>query len=53
MNLDKFHLDDYDHLADSPLLYAVPDTASTMVGNAQVLIGVYSPNKVITGRFRF
>ncbi|MBK9555943.1 MAG: peptidase M61 [Chitinophagales bacterium] len=49
-NLDKFHLDDYDHLADSPLLYAVPDTASTMVGNAQVLIGVYSPNKVITAK---
>ena len=43
-NLDKFHLD------DSPLLYAVPDTASTMVGNAQVLIGVYSPNKVITAK---
>ena len=49
-NLDKFHLDDYDHLADSPLLYAVPDTASTTVGNAQVLIGVYSPNKVITAK---
>lgn len=48
--MDKFHLDDYDHLADSPLLYAVPDTASTMVGNAQVLIGVYSPNKVITAK---
>ena len=45
---DTYHLNNYDHLADSPILYAVADTATKMVGGAEVLIGVYSPNKVIT-----
>jgi predicted metalloprotease with PDZ domain len=48
--IDTYRLDDYDHLADSPLMYAVADTASVMVGNAQVLIGVYSPNKIVTAQ---
>jgi predicted metalloprotease with PDZ domain len=45
---DVFTLAGYDHLADSPIMYSVPDTATAIVGGAEVLIGVYSPNKVIT-----
>ena len=44
---DIYHLDNYDKLADAPLMYGQPDTASIMVGGAQVQIGVYSPNGVI------
>lgn len=47
---DYYHLNNYDHLADSPLLYAVADTAVKEVGGAEVLIGVYAPNKVITAK---
>lgn len=45
---DIFHLHNYDHLADSPIMYGLPDTAIKVVGGADVLIGVYSPNKIIT-----
>ncbi len=48
--LDKFYLNNYDHLADSPIMYGIADTASMMVGNAEVLIGIYSPNKIITAK---
>ncbi len=47
---DTYHLNNYDHLADSPILYAVADTAIKMVGGAEVLIGVYSPNKIISAQ---
>lgn len=45
---DIFHLHNYGHLADSPIMYGLPDTAMKVVGGADVLIGVYSPNKIIT-----
>lgn len=48
--VDTYMLNNYDHLADSPLMYAIADTATVMVGNARVLIGIYSPNKIITAR---
>lgn len=47
---DVFHLNNYDHLADSPMLYALADTAVKNVGGAEVLIGVYSPNKIISAK---
>ena len=47
---DTYHLNNYDHLADSPILYAVADTAMKEVGGAEVLVGVYSPNKIITAQ---
>jgi len=31
---DTYHLNNYDHLADSPILYAVADTTTKMVGGA-------------------
>lgn len=47
-SVDVFQVEDYFHLHDSPLLYAAPDTASLMVGNCKVEVGVYSPTGTIT-----
>lgn len=42
---DRFFVDGYNLLADSPMMYCLPDTSVKMVGGAQVLVSVYSPNK--------
>jgi predicted metalloprotease with PDZ domain len=47
-DLDVFHLDDADHLYDSPLMYSIPDTTTIKVANADVLVSVYSPKKLMT-----
>ncbi len=47
---DMFYIDNYDNLADSSILYAVADTAIKQVGGAEVLIGIYSPNNLITAK---
>ncbi len=44
---DAFRVENVDQLYDAPIMYTVPDTASVMVGNCQVLVSVYSPNKKI------
>lgn len=46
-----FKIKDYDHLADSPLMYNLPDTTSVRVGNADVLISVYAPGNQVTSSF--
>lgn len=43
---DKFMVKGYNLLADSPMMYCVPDTATRMVGGAEVLVSVYSPNGI-------
>jgi predicted metalloprotease with PDZ domain len=48
--VDVFQASDYDQLIDSPLMYARPDTAVIRVGNAEVLIGSYSPNKKVSAK---
>ncbi len=45
---DHFKTSNYDQLVDSPILYCEPDTAVINVAGAEVLISVYSPNKIIT-----
>lgn len=42
---------DYDKLIDSPFMYSKPDTTVIHVGNADVLISVYSPNHKVTSTF--
>lgn len=42
---DVYEVTDYHRLADSPMMYCMPDTAWASVGGAQVLVSVYSPNK--------
>lgn len=46
--VDVYWAEDYDHLVDSPLMYAKPDTAIINVANTEVLIGSYSPTKKVS-----
>ncbi len=48
--VDVYQVSNYDRLVDSPIMYSQPDTAIIRVGNAEVLIGSYSPNKKITAK---
>ncbi|MGB4845949.1 MAG: peptidase M61 [Ferruginibacter sp.] len=48
---DTFICENADHLYDSPIMYSLPDTTSIKVGNADVLIAVYSPKKLNTSKF--
>jgi len=41
----------YHHLADSPILYSLPDTSTVKVGNTRVLVSCYSPNHKINSKF--
>jgi len=44
---DVFKVGNIDELYDSPFMYTIPDTATVKVGNCNVLVSVYSPNKVL------
>jgi len=48
---DVFHCSNADELYDSPIMFSLPDTTSIRVGNADVLIAVYSPKKLVTSKF--
>jgi len=48
---DVLNVFDYHDLADSPIMYSIPDTATILVGKTRVLIASYSPNKLITANF--
>lgn len=50
-NTDIYTVPDYMHLVDGPMMYNRPDTAHVLVGGADVLISVYSPNKLVTAHF--
>ncbi len=43
-NQDLFVTNDYYDLADAPIMYSRPDTVWLQVGNARVLVSVFSPN---------
>ena len=49
--VDTFHSPDYMQLQDAPMMYCKPDTTILNIGNSEVLISVYSPNKVISSKF--
>ncbi len=42
--VDRYSVENYDRLIDSPLMYSRPDTAVIKIGTSEVLIGCYSPN---------
>lgn len=46
-SIDVFKTKNVDELYDAPIMYSVPDTTTIRVGNADVLISVYSPGKQI------
>lgn len=48
---DKFRCVNADELYDSPIMFSLPDTAVIKVGNAEVLIAVYSPKKLLKAAF--
>lgn len=48
---DVYFTGDYDLLMDSPMMYNVPDTTFIEVGNAKVLISVYSPAGAVSSEF--
>lgn len=48
---DVISVFNYHDLVDSPIMYTQPDTTTIQVGKAQVLISVYSPNKILTSDF--
>ncbi|MCW3086591.1 MAG: peptidase domain protein [Bacteroidetes bacterium] len=50
-NMDTYHVPDYYQLQDAPMMYDVPDTTILNVGGAQIIISLYSPNKVTTSKF--
>jgi len=49
-NVDQFTTNNYMDLVDSPIMYNVPDTTVISVGGAEILISVYSKNKVASAK---
>lgn len=47
---DHFKIDNYVDLADAPIMYTQPDTTTLKVGGADILVSVYSPNKVVSSK---
>ncbi|CAN5475477.1 peptidase M61 [soil metagenome] len=50
-NVDTYTVSDYMQLQDAPMMYNVPDTTTMNVGGAEILISVYSQNKIISSKF--
>lgn len=48
---DAFHCVSTDELYDSPIMFSLPDTATVRVGNAEVLVAIYSPKKMANAKF--
>ncbi|SFH00835.1 M61 family metallopeptidase [Pedobacter insulae] len=48
---DIYKCNNADHLYDSPIMFSLPDTTSVKVGNTDVLVSVYSPNKLAKSAF--
>ena len=47
-NVDQFTTENYMDLVDAPIMYNVPDTLTFAIGGAEILISVYSKNKIAT-----
>lgn len=48
---DLFRVANADELYDSPIMFSLPDTTTIRVGNADVLVAVYSPRKMTSSKF--
>ncbi len=49
--VDTFKAPNYFDLADAPIMYSEADTTTMMVGGAEILVQVYSPNNVMDSKF--
>lgn len=50
-NSDLYTVPNYMELVDGPIMYDRPDTSHVLVGGADILISVYSPNKLVSSKF--
>jgi predicted metalloprotease with PDZ domain len=50
-NIDVYKPENYFELHDNPIMYTIPDTASVMVNNTQILLSLYSPNKKVNASY--
>jgi len=48
---DTYYTSNYFDLADSPIMYSLPDTSIIRVGGAEVLVALYSPNHKVDAKF--
>ncbi|MFY0600858.1 MAG: peptidase M61 [Cyclobacteriaceae bacterium] len=49
-SVDLYTADDFNFLADGPIMYSEPDTVSRKIANAEILVAVYSPNNALTAQ---
>jgi len=47
---DVFETENYMNLVDAPILYTQPDTTVLKIGGADILVSVYSPNKMANSK---
>lgn len=47
---DTYTAENYNFLADAPLMYSEPDMVTKEIAGANVLVAVYSPNKVLSAQ---
>ena len=47
---DVFEVENYMNLVDAPILYTQPDTTVLKIGGADILVSVYSPNKMANSK---
>lgn len=45
---DTYTAENYNFLADAPIMYSKPDIVTKEIAGANILVSVYSPNKVLT-----
>lgn len=49
-NGDTYKVPDYYQLQDAPMMYNAPDTTVLNIGGAEIIISLYSPNKVSSSK---
>lgn len=48
---DTYTAENYNFLADAPLLYCEPDIVTKEIAGANIVVSVYSPNKVLSAAY--
>ena len=47
---DTYSAENYNFLADAPIMYSKPDIVTKEIAGANILVSVYSPNKVLSAQ---
>ncbi len=48
--LDVFQSENFNFLADGPIMYTIPDTVTRKIANAEVMVASYSPNNLVSAQ---